>query len=200
MTRRLLVLVRHGATSASGRKTYVGQRDLPIDAEGTRQALRLRRMLASWSFDIAFCSDLTRCRQTAGLILDGRDIEIVPRADLREPSMGEWEGCGRDDIAAAFPAEHALREQDLFGHRPPGGESFADCLPRVNGALADVLARIATAALVVGHGNVNRLLLCQMLGMPPANLFRLGQDHGCLNIVRIGNDGYRVLRMNILPS
>jgi probable phosphoglycerate mutase len=50
--------------------------------------------------------------------------------------------------------------------------------------------------LMVGHAGVNRVILCHLLGMPLANLFRLGQDPGCLNVIEKGPEGFRVAGVN----
>jgi probable phosphoglycerate mutase len=39
--------------------------------------------------------------------------------------------------------------------------------------------------------------LCQILGMPLANLFRLGQDYGSLNLLAPDKNFWRVVAMNI---
>jgi len=47
---------------------------------------------------------------------------------------------------------------------------------------------------------VNRLLLCHVLGMLPANLFRLGQDYGCCNLIRCEGSKYQVSVVNGSPK
>ena len=37
--------------------------------------------------------------------------------------------------------------------------------------------------MIVAHAGVNRVILCRVLGMDLANLFRLGQDYGSLNLL-----------------
>jgi probable phosphoglycerate mutase len=52
---------------------------------------------------------------------------------------------------------------------------------------------------VVGHAGVNRVLLCHLLGMPLGNLFRLGQDYGCCNLLRRWNGFCSVRAVNLRP-
>lgn len=196
---RLLILLRHGATAGDNGRKYLGQTDLPLGEEGERQSLRLRQSLESWPIGTAYCSDLARCRQTAEIALGGRGLRIVARTDLREGAMGEWEGHLRSEIAAAFPEECAVRQRDIENHRVKGGESFKDCAARVVQALHGILAAGDDNVLIAGHGSTNRLLLCHMLGMPISNMFRLGQDHGCMNIVQLDESGYRVVLLNFKP-
>jgi hypothetical protein len=43
------------------------------------------------------------------------------------------------------------------------------------------------------------VLLCRILGMPTANMFRLVQDYGCVNILQREGDEYTLKRLNLHP-
>jgi probable phosphoglycerate mutase len=120
----------------------------------------------------------------------------VVRKDLREVSMGEWEGCTFGDIARRFPGEFKARGGDIVSYRVPGGESFADCNRRVVAALKEIMSSASGNLVIAGHAEINRLLLCHMLGMPTANIFRIGQDFGSLNVIQCGGTGYQVKLIN----
>ncbi|MDR3517921.1 MAG: histidine phosphatase family protein [Azospirillaceae bacterium] len=203
MTDRLLFLVRHGATDHSGRRRYLGQTDIPLNDRGYEQAQILRDWFLPHAIDAAFCSDLSRSRRTAEIIVTGRGPAVVARRDLREIAMGVWDDRSFAEIAAQFPDDVRARGQDIAHFRVAGGESFADCHDRARSALADILRAVPGNVLVVGHAGLNRALLCGLLGMPLANLFRLGQDPGCINVVRPaggnGEPGIRVDLLNFTP-
>jgi alpha-ribazole phosphatase len=193
---RVLYLVRHGKIrQEDDQRRYVGQVDLPLADEGRRQAEHLRRRMEHAEIEAAYCSDLVRSRETAEIASGGR-FEVVVRPDLREISMGAWEGRTLGEVARQFPEEYRARGEDLAGFRVPGGESFLECARRVVPAFEDIVARSSGNVLVVGHAGVNRLLLCHVLGMPVANLFRFGQDYSCLNIIQCSNAGYQVKLVN----
>lgn len=197
MQGRKIYLARHGRIAAGGsNRRYIGQIDVPLSAEGIRQAALLRQALARQEIGHIFSSDLTRSAHTAAIIAAGLGLTPVSRADLREIAMGEWEGRPLADIARQRPADYAERGRDIVNYRIPGGESFADCQNRINAALAEIMAATAGDVLIVGHAGINRLLLCQALGMPAAGLFRIGQDYGCLNIIVSSERQYRVQLLN----
>jgi probable phosphoglycerate mutase len=201
MTRRTVYLVRHGAIERpDDQRRYIGQIDLPLAAEGRQQARQLRRSLAGAPLGGVFASDLARARETAEIVAAAAGVPVELRADLREIAMGAWEGRAFREIAARFPDLYRARGEDLAGFRAPGGgESFAEVSARVVRALDEILARTRGALLVVGHAGGNRLLLCHMLGMPVENLFRIGQDHGCLNVIECGRSGFQVHLVNGPP-
>ncbi len=194
---RVIFLIRHGKLQQQDdQRRYIGQIDLPLSDEGTRQARNLRRRFEHAHLGAIYCSDLRRSRETAELIAGGSGPQVVVRKDLREVSMGAWEGRSLRDVARTSPEEFGARGADLANFRTPGGESFADCSARVVPAFREIAASGVGNVLIVGHAGVNRLILCDILGMPVSNLFRLGQDYACLNIIQGGSTGYQVKLIN----
>jgi probable phosphoglycerate mutase len=186
----IIYLLRHGALAGDSRDRFIGQIDLPLAPEGIRQAEALAPTLRGQEIGVIYCSDLIRSRQTAEIIAGDSDIPIEAFPGLREISLGDWEGLSRREVAVRFPTEFAARGRDIENYRVPGGESFAECRQRVLAAWNAILGCGSERAAVVGHAGVNRLLLCHLLGMPVSNLFRIGQDYGCVNIIE--QDGDRV--------
>jgi probable phosphoglycerate mutase len=197
MENRVIYLIRHGKIQQEDdQRRYIGQIDLPLTEEGVKQARNLHKRFEHAEISAIYCSDLGRSIHTAKTIAGSRDLPIVPRRDLREVSMGEWEGCTFGEIARRFPEEFKARGGDIVSYRVPGGESFADCSLRVVAALEEILASTSGNLVITGHAGVNRLLLCHMLGMPLTNIFRIAQDYGCLNVIQCGSTGYQVKLMN----
>ena len=77
-------------------------------------------------------------------------------------------------------------------YRVAGGESFTECGQRVVKAFDDIFEIFSGNILIVGHAGVNRLILCNVLGIRPINLLRITQDYGCLNIIKCRNSNRRV--------
>lgn len=199
-------LLRHGQTIPETPWRFLGQRDVPLSDAGRAQAAKWRDALSDVDFAGAWCSDLARCRDTAAMILEGRELAATPVAELREISLGEWDGLSVADVKSRYPGLYEARGADIAGFRPPGGESFADLSGRAWTALGTILATAETGdnpeanLLVVAHAGVNRVLMARVLGMPLENLFRLDQDHGCLNILRFGSSEPRLVHANLAPG
>ena len=45
------------------------------------------------------------------------------------------------------------------------------------------------------HGGVNRVILADVLGMEPLNIFRIDQAFGALNIIDFYDDGMAVVKL-----
>lgn len=219
MRRVRVWLFRHGELPQVSPRRFVGQSDIALSEEGRRQALYWGGALARVPFALAVSSDLSRCLETARIILHGRDVPLGEEPRWREIGLGAWEGLTVARVRERFPGHYEARGRDLAGFRPDGGESFADVQARAMTALLELvsglgLAREAGGAagagqegdggraevLAVAHGGVNRALLCGLLGMPLGNLFRLDQDYGCLNLLEFSDAGPVVAAVNIRPG
>src|SRR4030042_1293569 len=61
-----------------------------------------------------------------------------------------------------------------------GAEILCRALPR----LKEILSQHQGQSLaMVTHAGINRVILCEALGLPLKNLFNLDQKYGCLNII-----------------
>lgn len=197
MIKKLIYLVRHGDIGLEGEKRFIGQTDLPLSAKGLQQAEGLQRMLAYVDIDAIYCSDLKRSVQTAEIIAARFEISPITSPELREISLGDWEGRAFTEIAGQYPQEFIRRGEDMANYRPPGGESFAECSRRVIPFLEKKLLYAAGNILIVGHAGVNRVLLAHMLGLPLANLFRIAQDYGCLSVIQRSKQSYCLKELNV---
>jgi alpha-ribazole phosphatase len=194
----MLYLVRHGAIQTKGRR-YLGQMEVPLDEEGIRQAANLGILLRDVRFRRIYSSDLARAQRTAEMIAGGRDLEIRACREFREIDLGEWDGCALADVMQRFPQAYKARGEDLEHFRPPGGESFGDVRDRVLPALHDALEAADGDVLLVAHRAVNRVILCDVLGLPLSNILRIRQDYGCLNILASEAAGCHVKLLNYSP-
>jgi alpha-ribazole phosphatase len=194
----MLYLVRHGAIQVKGRR-YLGQMEAPLDEEGLKQAANLGVLLGNVQFGRIYSSDLSRSRRTAEIIAGGRGLEVRALREFREIDLGEWDGCAFTEVRQRFPQAYTARGEDLEHFRPPGGESFGDVRDRVLGALHDALKSADGDLLLVGHRAVNRVILCDVLGLPLSNILRIRQDYGCLNIIEYQAPGGYVKLLNYSP-
>jgi probable phosphoglycerate mutase len=195
--------MRHGETCTDGVKRYIGQTDLPLSPRGRAQAEAWGRHLRPIPLAAIVSSDLTRARESAAIIAGRREIPLEVAPGLREISLGRWEKMAFSALREQAPGEFFKRGAAIDTHRPPGGESFLDLQRRAVAAfhriVTDTLGDTDGQLLIVAHAGVNRVILCHLLEMPLANLFRLGQDSACLNTIHRRKDGYRILGVNQAP-
>jgi probable phosphoglycerate mutase len=194
---RCIYLLRHAEPLLEpGGRRYIGQTDPPLSPFGIGQAQRWRDCFGDIAMEGFFSSDLQRAAHTARIIAGGRESEVLLLPELRELNLGVWEGFSFDEVRQKDPQGFEQRGLDPAHYRPPGGESFDDLRRRGVPAFERIMAQVVGRVLVVGHAGVNRVILCHLLGVPLAHLFRLGQDYAGLNVVEILASGCRVRAIN----
>ena len=134
----------------------------------------------------AYVSPFSRAVETAELALRGTGVPLAVVEELRELSLGTWEGCTVDEIRAQDGDPYVAWVRAPHDCPPPGGEP----LPVVSERVRAGLERIAAAhpdgedVLVVAHGGVISVYACLLLGCSYNQLWRLRVDNASLTIVR----------------
>jgi broad specificity phosphatase PhoE len=158
---RRLLIVRHGESEWNREGRWQGWEDIALTPAGVSQARARGADLqaAGLRFAAVHSSDLVRAARTAALLAEAVGIVAAePRAALRERFGGEWQGHTWDEIVRRWPDERAAWKRGELA-APPGGETEAQVVDRVLGALAEIDASHAPGPiLVVTHGGVVRLL------------------------------------------
>ena len=193
-----LLIVRHGATlnNASGR--YTGQSDVGLSSLGARQAEAVAARLASEQLYQIVSSDLLRARQTAERIAARHpDVPLSLDADLREISMGVWEGLTHAEVLARDPERFARWSDDAGAVAPPGGETYAQLSER----MARALDRWATeypsgTTLWVTHGGAIGVLLCHVLGLDLSRRMQFRRDNTAITELVITDGMVLLVRHN----
>lgn len=145
-------------------------------------------------------SDLSRAVETARIVLGGRGPEPTALPALREIHLGKMEGLEFDRMKACFPELWGKRGEDFVTFPTPGGESFQDLYDRVVPCFENAVKESGETMLLVTHAGVNRVIICHALGLALNNLFRIGQDYACLNILKIDGDRTVLSAMNLVPD
>lgn len=166
-----ILLIRHGETAWNAEKRLQGYLDIPLNAEGARQAALLGAALASERIDHIVSSDLQRARQTAEAIAGPRGMPVGADPALRERCYGGFEGLLYSEIATRFPLEFAAwQARDVDAELPPGtnqGETFRRFYERVTGAiLGQAAAHPGRTIALVAHGGVLECAYRAALGLP----------------------------------
>ena len=178
-----LWLARHGETAWTISRQHTGRTDVPLTAEGERQAREeLAPKLAGERFDLVLASPLRRARDTARLA--GFDARLDER--LREFDYGDYEGVTTAEIRERRP------DWDLWRDGCPGGETPDDVGARMDSLIAERLK--AARILVFGHGHALRILTARWVGLParegrvfllaPAAVGVTGEEHARAAIAR----------------
>jgi probable phosphoglycerate mutase len=182
-----IFVFRHGRTEWNALDRIQGALDSPLTAQGRAQAealgLGLRVALRAAGIApagvVVVASPLGRVRQTVELACAAAGLDAAQcrhDARLREVTWGDWDGLTRSEIEQRWPGALAERNDLKWDHLPPGGESYAMAMPRVQAALADLVALAVQAPVAAfSHGAVGRLLRGAYAGLPTDDITRLDE-------------------------
>jgi len=154
-----LWVVRHGETAWSRTGQHTGRTDLPLTAEGRREARAVRRVLADRRFALVLSSPLSRAWETCRIA--GYDRVARATDDLREWDYGDVEGRTAAEVRRERPG------WTVWAGPVPRGETLSQVAERAR----RLIARAAAArgdVLLFGHGHILRVLVACWLGLRAA--------------------------------
>jgi len=186
-----VLLVNHGETEWTHEERFAGVRDVALSEDGRRQGEQLARRLAGEPVAAVYTSPLRRAVTTAELIAEAHQLPMKVVDSLREMDFGDWEGRTRGDVMGEHTVVYGAWSRDPATVRPPRGESGYDVETRAVAAIKELArAHQGETIVVVGHRTVNRIVLCQLLGINLAGYReRLAQDVAALNRIEIDTRG-----------
>ncbi|NVM79309.1 putative phosphoglycerate mutase [Duganella sp. SG902] len=155
-----ILLIRHGETAWNAVRRLQGHIDIPLNAEGERQANALARALAAEKLDAIVSSDLQRAMQTAQAVASLHSgLRLQTEPGLRERAYGVFEGMLYQDIQQQYPDDFARwQARDIEAVMPAGervAESFHQFYDRAIKGLHAVAERHpGQTVAVVAHGGV----------------------------------------------
>ncbi|WP_419913614.1 histidine phosphatase family protein [Hoeflea sp.] len=167
-----IYVVRHGVTDWNVEGRFQGSRDIPLNADGRRQASgngHLLKVLIGERVD-AFdfvSSPLARTCETMELLRSAMNLSPEEyRIDDRliEVCFGDWEGQTYDELARTMPEhiEERLRDKWNFQPRGENAESYEILSWRV----AAWLNGVEGPTVCTTHGGVIRTLFHIVADMP----------------------------------
>lgn len=168
-TAATLFLLRHGETAHHAENRYLGSTDEPLNDKGFEQAAALGRWAERARLTAIVSSSLLRARQTAEPSLQATGLEHGIDGRLVELSFGRAENLTGTEMREQFPAARAAFEVDPIAHPLPGGEDPLAALERGREALRELAEKHSGGrVLVVAHGTLLRIVLCDVLGIAPS--------------------------------
>lgn len=185
-----IYLIRHGevAGNAGEVRTFAGARDLELTPRGIEQARAIAARMESVPLDAIYASRLQRAWRTADGIAAARGLQTQRLGGWNEVNYGQWEGLSEAKINADYADLWKQRVADPWAIAPPDGESYRMLWARLEPEWKALLRNHANQTVaVVGHNGSLRVLLCQLLGAPPANARRLQIGNCSLTKVSVGS-------------
>lgn len=155
-----IILVRHGETALNAARV-LQHPATPLGERGLAQAQAVGRRLAALAPAAIVASDMRRAWMTAQAIAASTGLPVGASPLLHERNFGEYRGRSHD----------SLDHDPIWAESAPmGGESLSGFRQRVARAFAHVVrlrAALDGPLVVVSHGLVIRVILSDLVNLPP---------------------------------
>lgn len=157
----MIYFVRHGQTDYNANDNLLtGWRETPLNANGFAQAKEIAEQLKDITFDICYCSPLTRAKQTLDEILKyHQDLKVVFDDRLKERDYGEI--TGKPASICKF------RRWNANDKIPFKMESIPKMFERIADFYDEIVPETKEKnVLIVAHSGVGRLSYFYFNGIP----------------------------------
>lgn len=187
-----IILARHGETDWNAEGRLQGQQDVPLSNRGHMQAKHAAQSLKNVPLDSVHSSHLIRSRSTAFTIAEAnmRRPSVASSVLLNETAVGVLEGeLATHQSTADLSTHYREFSKDEINYRiPSGGENLRDVADRVDQFFLSVSKPLRTMGnhLIVGHRNVNKMIVRHVLVLSFADGFRVEHGHQQLYFYFVG--------------
>ena len=194
-----VILLRHGRTTANTGGVLAGwSPGIELDETGQAQVAAVGARLAPVPLAAVVSSPLDRCRQTAGAVLDGRELELQTDDRLGEARYGDWTGRPLKELVKE-PLWKVVQQHPSAAVFPgPEGEGLAQTQARAVAAVREWNARLGPDAvwLACSHGDVIKAVLADALGLHLDAFQRIVVDPASISVVSYTETRPFVVRVN----
>lgn len=147
-----ILFVRHGKTEWNEQKKMQGGVDIELNKEGIEHAEIMSKKLQNTDIDVAFCSPLTRAKQTMDIINNSREnkIPVIENGALSERDYGFYEGRNKKNFNYNLVWDY---------NEPLNIENFFDFAWPIIKFIFGTLLRAYKdkKVLIVSHGGVSKI-------------------------------------------
>ncbi len=160
-----LILVRHGQSQWNIENKFTGWTDVPLTAQGDKDAKLTGESLKEFTFDMAFASRLQRSQKTLGNILTASGQQGIPTeydSALNERHYGDLQGLDKAETVKKYGEEQVRLWRRSYDVPPPNGESIEDCVRRTLPFFKQYILPHVVAGktvIVAAHGNSLRPIM-----------------------------------------
>lgn len=199
----MMYIVRHGETDWNRERRVQGHTDIELNDYGRKLAEETAEGVRDIKLDLCFTSPLKRAKETAMIVLGGRQIPVYDEPRIQEICFGRYEGVkigGEDEDSRAFDRFFSDTEHYTA---PKDGETVHRLYERTGAFLQELETRedLADKSILVStHGAAMTALLNQIKGnLSVAHFWKDEVPPNCsVTIVRIENGKTEILKEGLI--
>ena len=200
----LLYFIRHGQTDWNKDMRMQGQSDIPLNENGRESAIEAGKTLANTHIDLAFSSPLKRAKETAEILLEGRNIPLYEDQRIQEISFGSYEGMSCVDKTKEENLAFQKFFQDTGNYIPPEDAESVEQLYERTGEFLKSLEESKKLKdknlLISTHGAAMTAMLNRMRGSLSVEHFWKNEvpPNCSVTIAELEGSGFKIIQEGII--
>jgi broad specificity phosphatase PhoE len=152
-----ILLIRHGETTGDIENRYGGAYDDHLTELGRQQLSVTAANLEGTKVDTMYHSTLIRAKESAEIINQILETELIEISGFRERDYGVLGGLTKDEALKMYPEAVEAHKNPL--NTDPEGESQADFTQRVLAAFEEVKKSNQSTVIILAHGGSLKVII-----------------------------------------
>lgn len=194
-----IFIVRHGETNLNFEERYQGLVDVPLNAEGVKQANLLGAYFKNLNMqiDTIVSSPLVRSLETTNILVSNilkkqKHIDIRISNDIKELHFGDFDGLRKKEVLELYPS---FFYNNIYGfytdyeNKFPNGESLKDAYLRASNFCKEYDFDVSKNMIIVCHNGVNKMLRAYLTNSDPKDYILINQKHD--EIIEINKNNFK---------
>lgn len=179
-----VMLIRHGETEWNTLGKFQGCTDIALSENGIKQA-KLLNYRVKGDFDCIYASPLSRAFETANILAENTNKEVIIAPEIREINFGEWEGLTVKDIREKYPEIFKAWRTDKKESYICGGDaSVHNASNRAKNCILDIVSKHKGEKIViVAHGGIIKAGLIGLFEWDMTMYHKIALGNTCINTI-----------------
>lgn len=192
-----LFLIRHGETQWNVESRAQGSQNIQLSEKGIFQAKLLANRMKDYKIDCIYASNLDRAYETAKLLGNALNVDVITMSELKEMSFGKWEGLTNAQIQESYGDHYIVWRSKPHEANIPDGENLLDVQKRALEAVHKIISHNKNKNIViVSHGVTIKSIILGIMDMDLSNFYKIRQDNTCINIIEYTDYGPVMVKLN----
>ncbi len=196
----LIYLLRHAHSTANAKGVLAGQLpDIALSEIGLKQAEKIAKKFEDSDISAIYTSPLLRCHQSIQPFLDQSHKKKIPVYEdfgIIEMDYGLWSGKKLRSLSK-FPLWLRIQRKPS-AVTFPAGESFISMQKRSRRSLLAIAKKHPRGKiLLVSHGDVIKVMVTSLLGLPLDNFQKIVIDPASVTVVDISAKKSQIIHLNL---
>ena len=193
-----IYIVRHGETLWNRDKRLQGSTNIELSDYGRELAIKTGNALSDVRIDKIFSSPLIRAYETAELIRNNRDIEIITDERIKELNFGDFEGQNFSELIAneALTFKYFFKQPHLY-EPDKNGESLEHLIERAGNFMSEViepLEKDCERVMIVADGALNKAIMSYVKKHAIKDFWSGGLQENCnVIIIDYSDNNYTII-------